>query len=114
MVTDYDCPPQTFSPDDGDVRLTVAIGNGDYGVTRVALNGQVLRQGSTTVNGRLVGEGTDLHDSDLRVDTIVNDTNPITDRTVVYYRLECGATMHDFNFSFDVPTNGDSVVYHAT
>jgi len=113
MVADYECPEKAFPAGNGAILLSVLIGNAEFGVSRVSLGNKVLLAAAREIRQLLVGNGRDLHGTTLLVDTIVNDTNPVTNSTVVYYTLKCGDETHDFHHTYEVPDNGDSVVYHA-
>ena len=65
-----------------DVTLTVTIGSGQYGSIRVRVNGNKVGAGQERLHIAL-GKGADLIGSGIAVLAVVNDVNPMTNRTEV-------------------------------
>ncbi len=101
----------SYQAADGDIRLTVIIGNAQIGVSNVKLNEKVLATGD--IIQKSIGMGPNLVGQQLIVKTVVTDVNDSTNRTNVKYLLSGGRTDQEFDLNATVDEDGDSVVYLA-
>lgn len=81
--------------DDADVTVTVTIGSGQFGSIAVRLNNAKIAGGEGKLHVRL-GQGRDVRRTTVEILSVVNDVNPMTNRTEVKYVLTGGAvrTLH--------------------
>jgi hypothetical protein len=98
---------------DGDVKLTVTIGEGQRGFVEVLLNGAVLGSGSG-ITDLTIGAGPIVAGTRLRVTSTVTDTNEMTNRTSVTYELEGGARPQSWVSDHTLDADGGSVDYDAS
>lgn len=96
----------------GDVRLTVVVGNMQFGTSAVSLNGVPLAVGD--VNGLRIPADGGLAGRDLFVKSIVTDINDMSDRTSLRYVLTGGVADKQFDLEAAADQEGDSVVYRTT
>jgi hypothetical protein len=97
---------------DGEVRLQVAIGEGQFGSTRAVVGTKQVDDVHDM--DTVLGKGSDLRGRELVITSVVTDTNPQTNRTSVTYRLSGGSTPLKQELSFTVESDADSVLYKAT
>lgn len=93
------------------VDLTIIIGDAQLGTSIVFLNGIKIAEGEIT--NLLIGSGTQLKGSTLKVKTIVSDVNDKTNHTSVTYRLKGGLKDIEYKLEATVAAEGDSIVYKA-
>jgi hypothetical protein len=103
----------TYHVDDGVVTLTIVIGDGQLGSSRVSLDDTIIGQGDAIENLRL-GEGSGLDGKTLAVKSVVTDVNDQTNHTSITYSLRGGAAPADYELDATVAEEGDSVIYRAT
>lgn len=96
---------------DDNVRLTVTIGEGQFGSVRVIAGGKLFPHERTF--DQTLGSGKDLKGTELVIASVVTDTNRQTNRTSVSYRLTGGPTEWRQTLTFTVDNEGDSVHYIA-
>ena len=70
----------------GEIRLTLTVGEGQFGTSRAKLDGLVLATGSGPMSIR-VGRRSEVKGKTLFVRSIINDVNSLTNRMSVTYRL---------------------------
>ena len=97
---------------DGDVTLDVTVGEGQKAFLEVLLNGLSIGHGAD-VSGLVVGKGSELAGSRLRITATVTDTNTDTNRTSVTYRLTGGRSTMVRTSEHTVDIDGDTVDYDA-
>jgi hypothetical protein len=95
----------------GPIKLTVTIGDGQFGSTLVQVGDQLLDHERTF--DAVIGNGSDLAGKLLRIFSVVTDTNKQTNRTSVTYRLEGGPEVLEHTLSFTVAQERASVDYEA-
>jgi hypothetical protein len=82
------CPDDYSVIDNQNVNLTVTIGDGQIGSSKVKLNGQTLEGGEiTNIN---VGLGKDIKGKKLTINTTVDKANPQTNKASITYDLSGG------------------------
>jgi len=96
----------------GDIRLQVVIGDGQFGSTLVTLGSQVWEQAHDF--DHVLGTGVALAGKTLSVTSIVTDTNVQTNQTAVTYRLSGGVVPLEHTVTFTVDDENDSVDYEAS
>jgi hypothetical protein len=97
---------------EGPVTLDVSLGEGQKGFIEVLLSGKVLASG-TRIEGLELGDGQALAGQKLRITSTVTDTNPMTNRTSVTYRLSGGKSDRRYMSRHEVDSEGDTVDYDA-
>lgn len=95
-----------------DVTLDVTVGEGQKAFLEVLLNGLPIGHGAD-VSGLVIGNGTELAGSRLRITATVTDTNTDTNRTSVTYRLTGGRSPKVRTSEHTVDVDGDTVDYDA-
>jgi hypothetical protein len=103
----------TYHVGAGDIALTLSIGDGQLGSSRVLLGTKVLGQGDDITN-LLIGKGPKLAGKSIDVKTVVSDVNDQTNHTSLTYSLRGGPAPADYQLSATVAEEGDSVIYRAT
>ncbi|MGH7503452.1 MAG: hypothetical protein ACREL7_17135 [Longimicrobiales bacterium] len=96
---------------DGDVRITIRIGEGQFGTSVMTLEDRVFGPGD--VNDVLLGPGSQLGGLVLQVKSIVTDINDMTDRTSIAYELEGGHVPATHVLVASVDEEGGSVIYRS-
>ncbi|MCK4461394.1 MAG: hypothetical protein KAW46_06295 [candidate division Zixibacteria bacterium] len=94
------------------VTLSIAIGYGQLGATRVLLDHEVVadkQEGDFELV--LPGDGEDLRDKVLRIDTLVTDRHRATNFTAVTYGLSGGAREFEHKIETKVMAEGKSEWY---
>lgn len=84
-----------YGVDEGPIRLTVTIGQGQLGATAVFRGDDELASAGIMLS-LLLGQAEDLVDSDVVVDSVVQDVLSQTNRMTVEYVLEGGAKKETF------------------
>jgi hypothetical protein len=95
----------------GDVQLEVTIGEGQFGSTLVTVGAKVFPQ--QHLFSQVLGSGPALRGQVVSVFSVVNDTNPQTNRTSVTYELTGGPAPLKQTASLTVDEH-ESVDYVAT
>jgi hypothetical protein len=98
---------------DGPVRLSLVIGEGQFGRSDVRLNTQRIVRVSGSIGNLLVGKGEDVSGKTLRIRTIVNDTVSATNRMSVTYKLTGGPSDKEFTSKGEVEKEGGNLVFDA-
>ncbi|MDD5530697.1 MAG: hypothetical protein PHX21_11835 [bacterium] len=102
---------ESYKVNEGEVRLTIIIGNAQIGISCVRLNDTILHTGD--VSELLIGRGPEISGKTLSIKTSVNDVNPATNRTNVYYALKGGKTDKEYNLEEVASGAGAQVIYRA-
>ena len=97
----------------GQVTLTIIIGDAQLGSSLVSLNGKELQRGDDIVDCP-IGNGPDIKGKALKIDTVINDVNDATNHTSVTYQLKGGIQDSTYNLEGTVASEGDSLIYRAT
>jgi hypothetical protein len=106
------CLKESYTVDEGDVKLAVVVGEGQKGYSEVLVDG-VLRTSGATILDFNLGRGSELAGRRLRITSAVTDTNPHTNRTTVTYTLAGGLSDKAFQLSYEVDNPGETVDYDA-
>lgn len=101
-----------YAVGDGDVRLKVTIGQGQFGSTLVTVGAKVFAQ--ERLFDQVIGRGRELRGQAVTVFSVVNDTNLQTNRTSVTYELTGGPTPLKQTAGLTVDEERESVDYVAT
>lgn len=96
---------------DGQVRLTVTIGEGQFGSSTVVVGDTVFDHERRF--DRDIGVGPALIGKKLIIVSVVTDTHPQTNRTSMTYQLRGGPTKSEHTSEFTVEEDNDSVMYVA-
>jgi hypothetical protein len=104
LVADYDV-------NDGDITITIVIGDAQIGSSVVALGTKVLGKGQ--ISTLPVGKGSLVRGKPLFAKSVVTDVNDSTNQTSVTYILRGGPKDQEFQSGGVVEVNGDSVIYRA-
>jgi len=95
----------------GDLLLSVVIGEGQLGSSLVRLGERELAIGD--VSRLKVGKGSTIAGKQLYIKTVVTDVNDQTDRTSVRYELQGGEVQKVIDLEASVDEEGGSVIYRA-
>lgn len=101
-----------YTVGDGEVKLTVVIGDAQLGSSVANVGGKEIGRGALT--NLAVGKGAKLRGKSLRVKTVVTDVSDKTNRTSVTYELKGGAQPAEFSLEGTVAEEGDSIIYRAS
>lgn len=91
------------------VFFSVNIGEGQMGSSVAMLDNELLKVGE--IKNLNLGEGAALVGKTLRVKSLVSDTNDMTNRVSIGYRLTGGAEDWDGKVTETVEREGDSVIF---
>ena len=97
---------------DGEVKLTVVVGDAQLGSSLVKLETKEIGRGD--IANLAVGKGPKLTGKSLKVKTVVTDVNDKTNRTSVTYELKGGVQPAEFSLEGTVAEEGDSIIYRAS
>lgn len=81
---------ETYQTGTGSIHLTVTIGEGQFGSSRVRLNDVIVDRMRHTFDGN-VGTAAECRGKKLTIVSVVTDVRPQTNRTSVTYELTGGA-----------------------
>jgi hypothetical protein len=98
---------------EGEVTLTVEIGDGQMGGSSVRLDGTLIGKPGTITN-RLIGAVNELAGKKMLVKTLVSDESDDTDWTSVTYKLTGGRPEVPFTARHKVSQSGNGVIYRTT
>lgn len=101
----------TYVAGSGPVTLTVEIGNGQKGRSKILLNEVEVARGKGLVTGEL---GSGAVGREVVVISVVNQTNPHSMETCVDYRFSGGPAPRTFSARQAVSAPGEGVDYEAT
>ncbi|MFA5032745.1 MAG: hypothetical protein WC614_06980 [bacterium] len=101
----------SYEVSEGEVRLTIIIGNAQIGTSSVKLNDTLLHTGD--ISGLLIGKGPEISGKILSIKTVVTDVNDKTNLTNVYYELKGGKVDKKYNLEELALEDGASVIYRA-
>lgn len=103
---------ESYAVANGDVAISVLIGDGQKGYTEVLVDG-ALRTSGADVRDYVLGKGTDLAGHRLRITSTVTDTNAQTNHTCVNYVLQGGVQDRTYQLEYTVQHDLDTVDYDA-
>lgn len=96
---------------DGDVSLSVVIGDGQIGGGIMKIDG--VQVGVTPVEDQVLGAASELKEKILLLKTLVSDENPHTNKTSVSYIFKQNDTEQLFVSKAEVENDGDVMGYWA-
>ena len=103
----------TIAAQDGEnISLTVTIGDGQFGVIKVMVDSVIIASGQEKLHVSL-GDAANLRAKKIKVLSVVNDVNPITNRTVMRWVISGVTATKDFELSHVVKSDWGVVVYDA-
>jgi hypothetical protein len=105
--------PTDYVVSDGDVVLTVSVGNGQKGRVKAWLEDTVIAGPADGITAKTVGRGPDLVGKTLEVIATVTVTNPMSNGTVVSYLVSGGKGQIDERTTRDGSGVGDTIEHHA-
>ena len=97
--------------EDGDVTITVEIGEGQIGGGNIKLEGAEVSK--TPAEDHSLGSGCNLKGKTLLTKAIVSDENPHTNKTSVTYLFKQGQKEQKFVSKAEVENDGDVIGYWA-
>jgi hypothetical protein len=97
---------------DAEVTVTVTIGEGQLGSSRVRVGDREVTVGD--VSKVKIGKGSAIAGKELFIKTVVADVNDQTNRTSVSYELKGGKVDKTFDLDATVDEEGGSAIYRAT
>ena len=94
----------------GEVRISVIIGEGQDGRSRVYLDGNRIHDSSNLWRAFV---GSDVEGYELMVRTVITDVNSRTNRVATTYVLEGGADEERWELLDEVDEEGEDVYFRA-
>ena len=91
----------------GRVQLTVTIGEGQLGATTVFRDGSVVVKGGVVIGNLDLGDGGDVQNTGVSVESIVNDISTQTNRMSVTYAVTNNGQRRTFTSRHKVDNEGD-------
>ena len=101
----------TYQVGDGNVKVSVIVGNKQLGTSRAKIGARVLHTGD--FDGFVLGKGRALKGKKLSLKTAVADVNDKSNLTTVRYVLEGGSNSVTWDLEATVAENGDSMIYRV-
>jgi hypothetical protein len=101
----------TYQVGEGQVKLTVTVGDAQIGSSVVKLDGKML--GSGDIKNLIIGKGPAIIDKTLFVKSIVSDVNDKTNNVSIKYTLSGGLAPQQFVTKGVVDNDGDVVLFRA-
>lgn len=101
----------TYAVSQGQVKLTIIIGDAQLGSSKVALGNKELARGE--INDLPIGDGSVIAGKTLFIKSVVTDVNDKTNHTSITYVLRGGKEEKKYELSEDVEEEGGSMVYRA-
>lgn len=102
---------ESYQVSDGEVRLSIIIGDAQIGSSVVSLDSDEIGRGD--ISNLVVGSGPDIKNKALFTKSVVTDVNDASDWISITYHLEGGAQNQDYSSSDKVEAAGDSIIYRA-
>lgn len=100
----------SYTTDEGPVRLDVTVGDGQKGRIKVNLDDNFLGGGADELHLE-VGQGSSIAGKTLRIVATVTDTNEATNLTEVTYALSGGQSPRTWVSRHTVDDEGETVFY---
>ncbi len=94
-------------------KLTVTIGEGQYGTSSVFLGGDPLVTGQPTITDLVIGDGAVVKGKRLVIVSFVHDVQANTNKMTVTYAFTGGAKDKSFVAKGTVDTEGDMLYFRA-
>lgn len=104
---------EDYKVGEGDVSLSLRIGEGQTGTTEVFLGTTPLVTVSGDIGNLRIGKGPELVGKKLNVRSIINDVMSNTNRMAVSYELRGGTRARNFDADGEVATNGALLRFRA-
>jgi len=104
----------TYRVGNGDVFISLAIGEGQFGTSDVSIDGTRLVRSSGSIGGLRVGAGPRVKGKDLKVRSVVSDVSTMTDRMSVTYRLNGGQGTKSITAKGKVDKAGKMLIFETT
>lgn len=104
----------TYKVGNGDVFISLAIGEGQFGTSEVSIDGTRLVRSSGSIGGLRVGAGPKVKGKDLKVRSVVSDVSTMTDRMSVTYRLNGGQATKSIVAKGKVDKAGKMLIFETT
>lgn len=101
----------TYTVGDGEVTLSVAIGDAQIGGSVVIIEGETV--GRNQIDDLVLGNGPDLRGKSVKIKTTVADVNDQSNRTSVTYKFSGGPSPLNTTVTSEVDNDGDSMVFNA-
>jgi hypothetical protein len=105
---------EDYKVGDGDVFLSLFIGEGQTGTTEVFLGTRPLVTLSGHFGNLFIGKGPDLVGKKLQVRSVINDVISAHNLMSVTYELRGGTRARSFEADGEVATNGSLLRFRAT
>ena len=109
VTTNFD-----YAVGQGDVFLSVAIGEGQAGTSEVKLGTTQLVVASGAIGNLRIGAGPELKGKTLTIKSAVNDVSTMTNRMSVTYRLTGGTAANEVSAKGQVDAEGKMLVFMTT
>lgn len=100
-----------YEVSDGDIYLTIVIGNGQPGSSIVKINKIIIKDGE--IKNLKLGNGNELKGKTLSVTSYVDDYQVNTNDTCIQYLLTGGKEPKKYYLDATVDVDGDRVVYNT-
>ncbi|HVO72510.1 MAG TPA: hypothetical protein VMT35_00690 [Ignavibacteriaceae bacterium] len=100
--------------DEGEIKLTIIIGEAQLGVTSVSLENDLIVNNETGKIEKVIGRGNALIGKSLFCGSTVTDVRTETNKTSITYRLEGGVSTYENTLQETVNTEGAVIRYNAT
>jgi hypothetical protein len=104
----------TYKVGDGDVFLSLAIGEGQFGTSDVSIAGTQLLRSSGSIGGLRIGSGTNVKGKTLKVKSVVSDISTMTDKMSVTYQISGGQGRKSITAKGKVDKPGKSLIFETT
>jgi hypothetical protein len=101
----------TYEVSQGDVTLTIKIGDAQLGASIVKLEEKELGIGK--IENLQIGKGPDIAGKTLSIKSIVSDVNDKTNHTSICYVLKGGKVDKEYDLGGTVDEEGASIIYRA-
>ena len=99
---------------EGDVFLSLRIGEGQTGTTEVLLGTRPIVTVSGDIGNLFIGKGPDVAGKKLHVRSIINDVMSQHNRMSVTYELRGATRARNFEADGEVATNGSLLRFRGT
>lgn len=104
----------TYELGDGDVFLSLAIGEGQFGTSDVSVGSSRILRSSGSIGRLHLGSGPEIKGKKLKVKSVVSDVSTMTDRMSVTYQLTGGSGPKSIVARGKVDKAGASLIFETT
>ena len=101
----------TYEVAQGNVTLTIIIGNAQLGSSLVKVNNEEIGRGQ--ISDLSIGSGVIIAGKTLSIKSVVTDVNDKTNLTSIRYILKGGKADKEFDLNATVNEEGASIIYRA-